>query len=187
MNLILIGPQGCGKGTQADKILEKFKLEHIEVGGLIRDKAHQHDKKAEIIDHLANQKGVLLPDGIVLDMLIDHLDEVGYQNLLFDGFPRTVQQLEALKEILADEHTLIDAAIYIHISDDEALKRLEKRGREDDHPDQIKQRLQSYHQTTQPVVDQLKDLHLLLEINGEQEVDQVFSDIQAALEAKGIK
>ena len=105
MNLILIGPQGCGKGTQAQKLVQVRDFEHIETGKMIREKAHEHSKKGELIEHLATQKGVLLPDGVVLDMLIDELDKKGWENVLFDGFPRTLQQYQSLKELLEEKFT----------------------------------------------------------------------------------
>ena len=183
MNLILIGPQGSGKGTQADLIVEKYHLKHIEAGELIRTQAQKHNQKSEIIDHLVNKKGQLLPDGIVLDMIIDRLENTGYHNLLFDGFPRTLTQYQALKELLQDHQSPLDLALYLDIPIEESVKRLLERGRGDDQPDIIHQRLEAFHQTTQPVVDQLQTDGLLARIDGNQPVETVFTAIQSALAA----
>ncbi len=205
MNLILIGPQGSGKGTQARLLLEKFHLSHIEIGSLIRASSQGDQPKAQIIDHLVNQKGQLLPDGVVLDLLIDHLDSIGYQNHLFDGFPRTLVQYTSLKDLLRQQNTKLHGAINISISDQEALKRLSSRricpscsktyslqidperstcdcgatltSRPDDQPDAISHRLAAYHESTQPVLEALKKDHLLIDIKGEQSVDKVTSQI----------
>jgi len=210
MNLVLIGPQGCGKGTQAEKIVEIFELYHVEAGGLIRKRAQSHDKKAVIINHLANQKGQLLPDGVVLDMIFDELDDhpssTGY---LFDGYPRTITQYEALKGMLAEKKLSLNAALYIHISDEETVKRLGSRRlcrvcqkgysllldpgrekcdcggelvkREDDEEEAITRRLALFHENTQPILNLMRHDEVLVEINGEQPVDKVFEEIQNKL------
>ncbi len=209
MNILLIGPQGSGKGTQADKLSQHYHLHHIEAGALIRDQAHQHSQKAEIIDHLANKKGILLPDGIVIDMIIDQLDHIGYDNLLFDGFPRTLSQYQSLKDIL--DHHPLDAAIYLDIPDDVAINRLSARlvcttchtsfnsqtepdrstcdqghqltKRPDDQPQAIKSRLDSFHQSTQPILHQLEQDGILIKIDGQPNVDQIFDQIKQRLQS----
>jgi len=205
MNLILIGPQGCGKGTQAHQIVDKYQLHHLEVGGLIRKKTADHSRQAEIIDHLTNQKGQLLPDGIVLDLIADFLDQAHYQNILFDGFPRTSTQYQSLKDLLTANHQHLDAAIYLSITDQTAIDRLSSRRicslcghtysvelepdrthcdcsgqlitRPDDQPEAIKARLSAFHGSTQPVLDQLRLDDLLVEINGEQPIESIFTEI----------
>ena len=209
MNIILIGPQGSGKGTQAQKIIEKFHLNHIETGKLIREKAEQHSKKAEIIDHLANQKGKLLPDGVVIDLLFEELEKIGFNNLLFDGFPRTTNQYLALKEILAQKNSTISNVIYLSLTDEEALKRLMARrvcskcsksyslllepdrttcecggqliSREDDNQEAIKKRLISFHKQTAPVLDAAKQDNILVEIDASKDIDEIFKQLSASL------
>lgn len=213
LNLILIGPQGSGKGTQAQNIIDHYKLHHIEAGRLIRDRAEKHDKKAEIIDHLANQKGQLLPDGVVLDMIYDELEETDVdKGYLFDGFPRTTQQYQALKDLLEDQNQSLSAVIYLHISDEESVKRLtnrricqkchkgyslllepdrtacdcggELKKRPDDEPQAIKNRLELFHQTTQPILDLAEKDNLLIKINGEQDIDAIFEEITSHLDQR---
>lgn len=210
MNLLLIGPQGSGKGTQAEKLVGQYHLRHLEMGDLIRKQSHQHSHKAAIIDHLANQKGQLLPDGIVLDLVIDYLEKNGYDNLLFDGFPRTVKQYQALKEILS-AHPL-NAAVYLQIPDDVAVKRLSARRictqcsksfsairephrqtcdcggklhqRPDDQPKAIQRRLQAFHQSTQPILDILDQDGILIKVDGVGSIDEVFTRITQQLSTK---
>jgi adenylate kinase len=213
LNLLLIGPQGCGKGTQAEKIINKFGLIHIEAGALIRKRAELHDKKSEIIDHLANKKGQLLPDGIVLSMIIDELNEHhSDRGYLFDGFPRSVNQYLSLKDILSEKNLSLTAGIYLSIPDEETLLRLQSRRncstchqgyslllepertacacggtlvkRKDDEPEAIKTRLNAFHQSTEPILSLLKEDKLLITINGVQPVDTVFNQIKLSLISK---
>lgn len=181
MNIVLIGPQGSGKGTQANLILADFPLIHIEMGALIREAAESHDKKGEIIDHLVNKKGSLLPDGVVLDMLITKFDQVGCDNLLFDGFPRTVSQYLSLKDLLGQRNSHLDLAIYIDISQEESLKRLKLRARQDDTPEAIKHRLESFHNMTEPILSLMAEDGILAKIDGSRSVETVYQDIKAQI------
>jgi adenylate kinase len=207
MNIILIGPQGSGKGTQAEFIIKEFGLIHIEAGSMIRERAKLHDKKAEIINHLSSQKGMLLPDGIVIDMIYDEIEEhpteKGY---LFDGFPRTVIQYKALKDFCKEKGLIINAALYLNISDKESMIRLTTRRlcdkcgkgyslllepkrtscdcgealvkRPDDEPEAISNRLTLFHEQTTPILAMMKDDGILREINGEQTIEQIFTNIK---------
>lgn len=206
LNLLLIGPQGCGKGTQAQKLVDKFDLTHIEAGALIRKRAELHDKKSEIIDHLVNKKGQLLPDGVVLSMIYDEIQEnpskMGY---LFDGFPRSVNQYHALKDMLIDKGLPLAVGVYLSIPDEETLLRLQSRRncskchigyslllepervvcdcgeklikRKDDEPEAIKTRLKAFHQSTEPILDLLKKDHLLISVDGVQPIETIFEEI----------
>ena len=210
LNIILIGPQGCGKGTQAQFILKTFGLTYVEAGAMIRSRALLHDKKSEILNHLSSQKGILLPDGIVMDMVCDEIEEIpSEKGYLFDGFPRSVHQYSALKDFLKEKNIKINAGLYIHISDDEAIKRLGarricsvcKRGysilleperthcdcggelqkRIDDEPSAIQHRLEEFHKFTSSILELMKNDGILKEINGEQTIENISSDIQKKL------
>jgi adenylate kinase len=213
LTIILIGPQGCGKGTQAQFILKTYGLTYIEAGAMIRTRAHLHDKKAEILTHLSSQKGILLPDGIVMDMVCDEIEESpSEKGYLFDGFPRSVSQYESLKEFLQERNIKINAGIYIHISDEEAVKRLGSRRicevckkgysvaleanrtkcdcggllvkRTDDEPAAIQHRLQEFHSHTSPILELMKKDGILVEINGEDTVEAISNEIQTSLSLK---
>jgi len=210
LNVILIGPQGSGKGTQAQLIAKEFGLKHIEMGLLIRCRVQQHNNKSAIIDHLVNKKGMLLPDGIVLDMIYDELKEQpNKQGYLFDGFPRTVKQYQALKEFLKEKGLKLNVALYFNISDDEAMKRLGVRKicrlckkvysqqlepervtcdcggalikRADDESLTISSRLAAFHQHTKPILMMMKKDGVFREINGEQTIENIFIDIKKQL------
>lgn len=205
MNLLLIGPQGSGKGTQAELLVGKYDLNHIEAGRLIREAANKHTRKAEIIDHLANQKGTLLPDGVVLDLIQNELDKVGYKNLLFDGFPRTRKQYQSLKEILNTRGSKLDKAIYLEVSDDESIRRLSSRrhcskckkgyslllepdrktcdcggelvSRTDDKPEAIGHRLEQFHNQTDPVLEALEEDGILVKVDGNKAIEKISHEI----------
>lgn len=206
LNIILIGPQGCGKGTQAQFILKHFGLTYIEAGAMIRARAHLHDKKAEILNHLSSQKGILLPDGIVMDMVCDEIEEnPSEKGYLFDGFPRSVAQYQALKEFLKEKGMKIDVGLYIHITDEEAIKRLGtrrmceicKKGysialeptrtvcdcggklikRIDDEPTAIKHRLAEFHSRTSPILNLMKKNGIIKEVNGELAIKKITREI----------
>ena len=210
LTIILIGPQGCGKGTQAQILLKNQGLMYIEAGAMIRQRALLHDKKSDILNHIVNQKGVLLPDGIIMDMVCDELDEkVNMNGYLFDGFPRSVVQYHALKAYLEEKKIRLDLGLYIHISDVEAVKRLggrricavckkgysifleqnrntcdcggELKKRIDDEPEAIKHRLEEFHKYTSPILELMKKDKILKEINGEQSIENISFDIKKCL------
>lgn len=211
INCILIGPQGSGKGTQAEMIVQKYGLTHIETGLMIRKRAQYHDKKAELMNHLTNKMGILLPDGIILDMIFNELaekpSEKGY---LFDGFPRTVKQYESLKELLNQKNQMITTALYLNISDKEAIKRISSRRlcpkcgkgysilsdpsrivcdcggilikRIDDEPDIVSKRLELFHKTTQPILELMKKDGILSEFNGQDQIYIISDNISKILD-----
>lgn len=210
LNVILIGPQGSGKGTQAQLIIKEFGLKHIEAGSLIRRRAEKHDKKSVIIDHLVNKKGILLPDGIVLDMIYNELEEFpSTQGYLFDGFPRTVIQYQALKEFFQNKGLKLNIVLYLYISDKETIKRLAtrricklcKKGyslrlelkrivcdcggklvrRIDDKPSAIMSRLKAFHQHTSAILKLMKKDAILKQINGEQSIENIYLIIRKQL------
>ncbi len=209
-NVILIGPQGCGKGTQAQFLLRSFPFTYVEAGALIRSRASLYDKKSEIVHHLSSLKGVLLPDGVVMDMICDEIEEnITSYGYLFDGFPRSLIQYQSLKEFLNEKKMKIECGIYIHISDTEAITRLGARRicklchksysalieperktcscggeliqRDDDKPTAIAQRLREYHLHTAPLLESMKVDGILREINGEQSIDLISQEIEKHL------
>lgn len=211
MNIALIGPQGCGKTTQAQKIANRYRLHLIEMGEIIRQKAHTHSHKAALIDHLANQKGKLIPDGLVISILVEKLYIVGFNKLILDGFPRTLNQYYALIDLLGAKDARLDACVYINISDEEAIRRVQQRRicpichqtyslilepnrttcncaanlitREDDEAQAISGRLDSFHEHAKPILEQIKKDGALIEVNGQQAIEVVFNEITTKLDA----
>jgi adenylate kinase len=209
-NIFIIGPQGSGKGTQAEMIVQEYGLTHIETGSMIRRRAELHDRKSELIDHLANKKGVLLPDGIVLGMIEDELAEKkNDKGYLFDGFPRTTKQYEAFKDVMKEKGYSCDAVLYLSVDDEEAIHRLTarrlcricRRGysllseptrttcqcggllaiRADDEAPTIARRLSFYHMMTEPILELMRKDGILFEINGQQDAKKIFEDIKHVL------
>jgi adenylate kinase len=209
-NIFIIGPQGSGKGTQAEMIVQEYGLTHIETGSMIRRRAELHDRKSELIDHLANKKGVLLPDGIVLGMIEDELAEKkNDKGYLFDGFPRTTKQYEAFKDVMKEKGYSCDAVLYFSVDDEEAIHRLTarrlcricRRGysllseptrttcqsggllaiRADDEAPTIARRLSFYHMMTEPILELMRKDGILFEINGQQDIKKIFEDIKNVL------
>jgi adenylate kinase len=128
MNIILIGPQGSGKGTQAQRLAQKYHLSIIEMGGILRDIAQQNHPRSQLINSLINNKGKLLPDGIVLEILIEHLSKIQIKKgFLFDGYPRSIKQFLLLENYLADHNQFIHLAVYLDISDQIGISRLSNR------------------------------------------------------------
>lgn len=209
MNILLIGPQGSGKGTQAEILLKTLNLSYVEMGGMLREAA----KTNQAIDELMS-KGKLIPDNISLSLVIDKIEKEipEKDNILFDGFPRSVVQYEMLSKWLLDSGKRIDLAILIDISDEESVKRLSARRkcavcgkiwnlatspkppafdkcecgekliqRKDDTPEAIKTRLDAYHTTTDKLVELLDEKGILLRIDGTGKIAEVTKDIMEGL------
>jgi adenylate kinase len=198
MNIILIGPQGSGKGTQAHLLEQHYGFKHISTGQLYRHGIKTKDpavlKMQEHVD-----RGGFMPDKFVIKLVKDNLSEEGN---LFDGFPRTLEQAEALDEI-----TDIDLVIELKLSDKNALKRLSGRRectechatfgtqnpprktgicnrcggklmqRTDDTPESIKKRLERYHEETEPLIEYYKPRKIVHSVDGSKSIDDVFKDI----------
>jgi len=167
MNIIVQGPQGSGKGTQVEKLVQKYNLKHFDAGSLLRKEASEEIKK--IMD-----KGELVPQYYVKQLVEKFIAENPNSGFVFDGYPRTIDQYEELKTILQNK---IDYVVNIEISIDESVRRLSLRGREDDKPEAIKRRLQIYHTQTHPVFEKAVAEGIGFEVNGEQSIEQVFADI----------
>lgn len=179
-NIILFGPPGSGKGTQSDKIVERFGLVHLSTGNLLRqeiaDKTPLGTEAKNFID-----KGQLVPDEVVIGMidtmLEKHTDARGF---LFDGFPRTVAQAEALDKLLALKKTAICKVLALEVSEEELVRRLVKRGetsgRSDDTDEAIiRNRFNVYKKETEPVAEHYAKQDKLERIKGEGSVEDIFN------------
>ncbi len=181
--IILLGPPGSGKGTQAKRLAESFGYLHLSTGDMLRDevkKGSQLGQKAKAI----MEKGELVPDTLIVAMIKSRL-AVDNGGVILDGFPRTVAQAEALDAMLTEAGETIDRALLVDVSDGEVTKRLlgraEIEGRADDTPNVIANRLNVYKQQTEPIVDYYSKLSKLTRINGEQVIEQVFADLKAVV------
>jgi adenylate kinase len=179
-NLILFGPPGSGKGTQSEKLIAKYHLKHLSTGDLLRSEISNKTPLGLEAKNLMD-KGHLVPDEVVIGMICSALDANPKVNgFLFDGFPRTSAQAEALDKLLELKKTFIAAMLALDVSEDELVKRLIKRGetsgRTDDNNDiVIRERIKEYHNKTAPVADHYKKLNKVVKVNGIGSVDEIFS------------
>lgn len=190
LNLILFGPPGSGKGTQATKLREEYNLIHISTGDLLRSEMQKNtqlgnEAKAYIT------AGKLVPDEVVIGMISQKLDENKTQNpagYIFDGFPRTVPQAEALDKLLLEKATPISKVLSLIVSDAELIERLSERGKssgraDDSNVDIIKNRIKVYFDETLPVSNHYKKQDKLYEIHGEGNIDAIFNALCTAISA----
>ncbi len=186
-NLILFGPPGSGKGTQSEKIVEKFGLIHLSTGNLLR---HEIAEKTPLGLEAKNfmDKGQLVPDEVVIGMIDTCLEKhAGAKGFLFDGFPRTLAQAEALDRLLDFRKASIRKLIALDVSEDELVKRLINRGatsgRSDDvNEEVIRKRFSVYKGETEPVAEHYRELEKLEKIPGEGTVEDIFLKISGSIE-----
>lgn len=180
MKLVMIGAPGSGKSTQAGLLCRRLHLKHIYVGDLLRREMATDSPFAERIrTHLS--RGLLVPEDIVLAVLKRELSTVP-DDFVLDGFPRTLQQVLDLESILSGRGQSLDAAIYLHVSSEEILRRLLMRGRPDDRPSVILKRIEVFHQQADPVLRFYEDKGILLKVVGEGDPVLINANIIARVE-----
>lgn len=188
-NLILFGPPGSGKGTQSDKLVEKYGLVHLSTGNLLREEIAQKTPLG-LEARSFMDKGHLVPDEVVIGMIdscLEHHKEA--KGFLFDGFPRTAAQAQALDKLLELKKTSIAAVLALEVSEEELVKRLLNRGktsgRSDDTNDEvIRKRFAVYVNETSPVADHYKKARKFFSIKGEGTVNDIFSSLCEAIDKK---
>jgi adenylate kinase len=208
MNLIIFGPQGSGKGTQADKLTEKFGLFHIETGQIFREIARENSQLGKKILDLNNRKE-MIPDEITIEVLENYIKKASEkEGIILDSAPRTIGQIELVENMLETFGRKIDKAIYITLPYEESIARITKRyactlcyrhfvlgkdidseknscptcggfiaQRGDDTPDGIAKRLKTFYAVTMPVVEHYRKKDMLIEVDGNQQIEKVFGDI----------
>jgi adenylate kinase len=210
LNLILLGPPGAGKGTQADRLKDDFGLPYIGTGDLLRK--HKDDETElglEAASYMNN--GDLVPDELVIRMILEEIEEKGRDGFLLDGYPRSIAQAEALAEALEENGRRLTAALLIEADDDTVIQRLSGRRqcanghlyhldfdppknagfceqcnrplfqRDDDKPETIKKRLATYHEKTEPLIDYYEERGLLRRFDGTRDANEVHDHIRATL------
>jgi len=179
MNIIILGPQGSGKGTQAKLLAQKLKIKHISTGELLRKAAQAPTPKAKIIKNLL-KKGTLIPFETTLGVLEPVLKKIT-SDFILDGMPRDLRQAEHLDWILKKINQKINQVIFITLSKKSSYARLLKRakieGRSDDTQEAIKKRLEVYHKETRPVIAYYQKQGLVMKINGEPDINTIHQDI----------
>ena len=173
-NLILIGPPGAGKGTQAVRLRDELGLVHLSTGDLLRDHMARATELGARVTRFMDS-GRLVPDALVTELL---LSELPPSRFLLDGFPRTPAQADALAEVRE-----ISAAVLLDVPDAAVIDRLAGRGREDDRAEVVAERLRVYHEQTEPLVEYYAALGLLRRVDGSGTPDEVFAAVLGALGA----
>lgn len=177
--LLFLGPPGAGKGTQANLFCKKYGLVHLSTGDLLRDEVSSGSvlglKAAEIMN-----KGELVSDELVLSIVEGRLVSIN-EGWLLDGFPRNINQANSLKNLLEKIKQPLEGVILIKVDDDYLIKRLLERGRQDDNEQVITNRLNIYREKTSPLIDLYKKQGILEEIEGNADIDVVFSSIEKSL------
>ena len=169
-NIVIFGAPGSGKGTQSDKLIEKYGLNHISTGDVLRNEIAKGTELGKTAAGYIDN-GQLIPDELMVSILAGVYDSFGdHKGVIFDGFPRTIPQAEALKKMLDERGDKVAAMIELDVPEDELMKRLllrgQQSGRADDNEETIKKRLVVYHSQTQPLIEWYKQegLHDNLEI-----------------------
>ncbi|WP_080634009.1 adenylate kinase [Leptospira weilii] len=184
-NIIFMGPPGAGKGTQAKILCTKLSIPQISTGDILRE-AVKNQTAMGIEAKRYMDAGDLVPDSVVIGIIKDRIREADCKNgFLLDGFPRTVEQADALDVLLKNEGKSIDKAINLEVPDEELLKRLLSRaeieGRTDDNEATIKNRLENYNKKTLPLLDFYAAQKKLSQVNGVGTLEEVTSLIQKEL------
>ena len=180
MNIVVLGPQGCGKGTQGNKLSKHLDIPHISTGAMLREYVKNGGEYAQKIRDIMDA-GELIDDDFLEEILEKRLSKPDCkQGFILDGTPRDLYQAQMI-----DSFTNFDYVFLINISEEESFRRVSKRAqkekREDDTPQALKERLHTYHKKTEPVIEHYKKQGILHVINGEQAVEDVFADILAVL------
>jgi adenylate kinase len=186
-NIVIFGAPGSGKGTQSDLLIEKYGLGHISTGDVLRSEIKKGTELGKTAASYID-KGQLIPDALMVDILASVYDSFGtdHPGVIFDGFPRTIPQAEALKKMLEERGHRIAAMIELDVPEEELMTRLIKRGQEsgrsDDNAETIKKRLDVYHNQTSPLIEWYEKEGIRHHINGLGALDRIAGDIQQVID-----
>ncbi len=185
--LLLMGPPGAGKGTQATRLAEARGLSKLSTGDLLRDHVRRGTELGQQAKQLMDE-GVLVPDEVIMGMVRSELDKQDSIRYLLDGFPRTTGQADALEELLAEYGTEVHLAIELVVDEDELVRRLVSRaqqeGRSDDNEETIRTRMQVYREQTAPLLEYYGAKGKLRSVDGVGSMDEVTERISDALQAE---
>lgn len=187
LNIVLFGPPGAGKGTQSEKLIDHYGLVHLATGDLLRSEIHKGSelgrKAKDIMD-----RGELVPDDVVIGMIRTRIEEnPNARGFIFDGFPRTKEQAEALDQLLEEKGTGITMMLALEVDEEELLQRLLKRGqdsgRSDDQDEStIRNRIQEYEKKTAPLKEYYQAQEKFRSVEGVGSIDEIFGRITEAID-----
>ena len=189
--IIFLGPPGSGKGTQAEMLAEKLNFQHISVGDLLRENISNNTKLGKLANTYVDS-GELVPDDLIIELVNSSIQSLQnnkdsqFSGMILDGFPRTINQASSLDVKISDLGAKIKSVIYLNILDEKIITRLQARGRNDDKPDLIRNRLNVYRDQTEPLLGYYNEKELLDSINGDQKMQDVNSSILNVLTEKVI-
>ncbi len=186
LNIIIFGAPGSGKGTQSAKLVEKYELKHLSTGDILRSEIEAETELGKLADSYMS-KGHLVPDELVIDILDNLISKHKNGNgFIFDGFPRTITQGEALGKMLKKHGVAIDTVLSLEVAEEELIDRLLKRGlisgRKDDNRNTIESRLNVYHSQTEPLKEFYRTHGKLKNIEGVGSIDDIFGSIEKEIE-----
>ena len=181
--VVLLGPPGSGKGTQAKRLCEQLDFATLATGDLLREaRAEETDLGRRASEYM--DRGDLVPDELIVEVIREAITDLDGKPILLDGFPRTVAQADALGEALEARDRKLTAAILIDVPDEVVIERISGRddAREDDGPETVKDRLRVYHGETEPLIAYYDERELLRRVDGDQDPDAVAPGIRDALD-----
>ena len=186
LNIVIFGAPGSGKGTQSERIVEKYGINHISTGDVLRAEIKNGTELGKTAKGYIDQ-GQLIPDELMIDILASVFDSFkDSKGVIFDGFPRTIAQAEALKKMLAERGQDVSVMLDLEVPEDELMVRLIKRGKDsgraDDNEETIKKRLHVYHSQTSPLIDWYKNEKKYQHINGLGTMEGIFAEICEAVD-----
>ena len=186
MNLLVLGPQGSGKGTQAKRISAAHGIPHVSTGDMFRAAVGAGTELGQRVEPIL-ASGDLVPDDLTVALIRERLSERDARDgFVLDGFPRNLAQAEALDAMLVEIGRGLDAVLFFDLSDELAVERIRGRaldeGRDDDSPDAIARRLAIYHEQTEPVVERYRATGKLVPLHAARSIEEVSTEIEAALD-----
>lgn len=192
MNILLLGPQGSGKGTQAKRISAEYGIPHIATGDILRAAMEQGTELGRRVKPIVDA-GELVPDALMVELIRARLgQDDAREGFVLDGFPRTMPQALALDAMLREIGRALDVIFALHVSEEVCVERLLNRaveeGRSDDTPDAIKRRLRRYYEETEPLIEHYRaTTGRVVGIHADRSPDQVFAEIQSVLEQLAVR